>query len=237
MKLEARNIGKRHKHRQGQWLFRELDLTIASGEIIGLQGASGCGKSTLCRILAGIESAEEGEVLLGELNSPDRVNELDKFNEINNANRLIRYDKWQFRGKWRQSEINASSGYRPVQLVFQHPERAVNPRWRVKNILREGWEPDQELLDDLQIQASWLERFPAELSGGQLQRVCIARTLSPQTQFLLADEMTTMLDAITQAQIWRTVLAIAARRKMGLLVVSHDKHLLKRICSRVIEMP
>lgn len=218
MKLEARNIGKRHRHKQGQWLFHEFDLTIAGGEIIGLQGASGCGKSTLCRILAGIESAEQGDVRLSDAGSEQ--GETLSSREIHLS--------------FNNSSVNRS--YQPVQLVFQHPEKAVNPRWRVRDILREGWEPEQELLDDLQIQASWLERFPAELSGGQLQRVCIARALSPQTKFLLADEMTTMLDAITQAQIWRTVLAIAEQRKMGLLVVSHDKHLLKRICSSVIEM-
>lgn len=126
-------------------------------------------------------------------------------------------------------------GYQPIQLVFQHPERAVNPRWRVRSIVSEGWMPDDELLESLHIDRSWLDRWPSELSGGQLQRICIARALSPQTKFLIADEMTTMLDAITQVSIWKTVLDIASERHMGLLVVSHDRHLLNRICNQVID--
>lgn len=127
------------------------------------------------------------------------------------------------------------SGYRPVQLIFQHPERAVNPRWKAGAILCEGWQPDESLLESLEIRQEWLKRWPSELSGGELQRICIARALAPATRFFIADEMTTMLDAITQARIWRTVLDLAAGRQMGLLVVSHDRHLINRICTRVID--
>ncbi|MFB9327646.1 ABC transporter ATP-binding protein [Paenibacillus aurantiacus] len=127
------------------------------------------------------------------------------------------------------------SGYRPVQLIFQHPERAVNPRWKADAIVSEGWRPDEAMLESLEIRREWLNRWPSELSGGELQRLCIARALAPQTRFLLADEMTAMLDAITQARIWRTVLDLAAERQMGLLVVSHDRHLIDRICTRVID--
>ncbi|MNO96702.1 Oligopeptide transport ATP-binding protein OppF [compost metagenome] len=126
-------------------------------------------------------------------------------------------------------------GYRSVQLIFQHPERAVNPRWRVGKIVNEGWRPDEELLESLEISKDWLKRWPSELSGGELQRICIARALAPQTRFFIADEMTTMLDAITQARIWKTVLSIVDKRKMGLIVVSHDKHLINRICTRIID--
>ncbi|USK36714.1 ATP-binding cassette domain-containing protein (plasmid) [Bacillus sp. F19] len=128
-----------------------------------------------------------------------------------------------------------SSGYRPIQLIFQHPERAINPRWRIEQILNEGWNPDEELLELLGISQRWFGRWPSELSGGELQRICIARALAPQTRFFVADEMTTMLDAITQAQIWKTVLEVAEKRSMGLLIVSHDRHLIHRICTRVVD--
>jgi len=127
-------------------------------------------------------------------------------------------------------------GFSLVQLVFQHPEKAVNPRWQMYKTLNEGWSPDTELLESLGIEEGWLKRWPNELSGGELQRFCVARALSPDTKFLIADEMTTMLDAITQAQIWKVVLGIAERNNIGVLVVSHEEHLINRICNRVIEI-
>ncbi|MEI7025373.1 ABC transporter ATP-binding protein [Paenibacillus sp. y28] len=126
-------------------------------------------------------------------------------------------------------------GYCPVQLVYQHPEKAVNPRWRMRRILAESGTPDGSLLERLGIEARWLNRWPGELSGGELQRFCVARALGPQTRFLIADEMTTMLDAMTQAQIWHTVLEEARTRGMGILVISHDRHLMNRLCDRIVE--
>lgn len=128
-----------------------------------------------------------------------------------------------------------ASGYHPVQLVFQHPEKAVNPRWTMGRMLREGGEPDQELLSSLGIEPDWLSRWPNELSGGELQRFCVARALGAGTRYLIADEMTAMLDAITQAQIWHAVLAEASKRDIGILVVSHERKLIDRICHRVID--
>lgn len=130
----------------------------------------------------------------------------------------------------------ASKGFHPVQLVFQHPEKAVNPRWKMAKVLRESGEPDPALLDLLGIEEEWLTRWPNELSGGELQRFCVARALGAGTRFLIADEMTTMLDAITQAQIWQAVLEIAKKREMGIIVVSHEVKLMERLCGRVIEL-
>lgn len=126
--------------------------------------------------------------------------------------------------------------YHPVQFVFQHPEKAVNPRWKMHKSLNEGWQPDQALLDLFGIEKEWLSRWPNELSGGELQRFCVVRALGPETGFLIADEMTTMLDAITQAQIWQAVLEIAKQRNMGLIVISHEEKLMQRLCDRVITL-
>ncbi len=100
----------------------------------------------------------------------------------------------------------SASGSHPVQLVFQNPEKAVNPRWRLDKTLREGWLPDDDILDELKIERTWLRRWPNELSSGQLQRLCLARALGPDTRYLIADEMTTMLDAVTQAKVWEFML-------------------------------
>lgn len=125
-----------------------------------------------------------------------------------------------------------ASGYHPAQLLFQHPELAVNPRFTGQHIIEEAWIPDKELLDSLRIKPAWLARYPHELSGGELQRICVARALDPRTRYLVADEMTSMLDAITQAQIWNVVRQRARECNMGLLVISHDPSLLGRVCSR-----
>ena len=124
--------------------------------------------------------------------------------------------------------------YDPVQLIYQHPEKVMNPKWKMHEILEESWDVPDDLLDDFGIQKSWLNRWPAELSGGELQRFSVLRSLNPKTKFLIADEMTTMLDAITQVQIFESVLKIVKERNMGLLVVSHDMDLMDIICDEVI---
>lgn len=197
MLLEGENIGFRYE--RNSWLFQNLNISIESGEVVGLMGPSGYGKTTLGQILAGHQMQQEGQVTI-------------------------------------DGQALPLKGYHPVQLVFQHPERAVNPRWRIQRVLEEGGKPDSDLLSALGIQKEWLKRSPHELSGGELQRICIARALGNQTRFLIADEMTTMLDAITQAQIWQAVIEIARARKLGLLVISHDQHFIKRICGRWISL-
>jgi peptide/nickel transport system ATP-binding protein len=127
-----------------------------------------------------------------------------------------------------------AKGYCPIQLIYQHPEKAINPRWKLRNTLNEAWNPDSAFLDEMGIAKEWLDRYPAELSGGELQRFCVARALGPQTGFVIADEMSTMLDVITQAQIWELMLKTINKRKLGLLAVTHSLELAERICSRVI---
>lgn len=125
-------------------------------------------------------------------------------------------------------------GFKPVQLIYQHPEKVMNPKWKMKDVLEESWEVDDEILNEFGIQKSWLTRFPQELSGGELQRFSVLRSLNPNTKFLIADEMTTMLDAITQVQILDSVLKIVKQRKMGFLLVSHDMDLVDTICDERI---
>ena len=128
-------------------------------------------------------------------------------------------------------------GYNPVQMIYQHPELSVNPRWKMSRILTEAWTPDPELLKFMGIEEGWMSRWPTELSGGELQRFCIARVLGPETKFLICDEISTMLDVITQAQIWQLVLQVAEKNNLGMIVVTHNMALAKRVCDRVVELP
>ena len=126
--------------------------------------------------------------------------------------------------------------YCPVQLIWQHPEQAINPRLRMKAVLEEGDNVSSDLIKRLGIEADWMNRFPAELSGGEMQRFCIARALGQRTQFLLADEISTMLDLITQSQIWHFLMDETEKRRIGMIVVSHSPELLEKVCARVVDL-
>ena len=126
-----------------------------------------------------------------------------------------------------------TSGYCPAQLLFQHPELAMNPRCRIARILDEAKPCPRRILDDLGIKPSWLDRYPHELSGGELQRIALARVMNEDTRYLVADEMTAMLDTNTQAHIWKILLNWTHESRIGVLAISHDLHLLKRITTRI----
>ncbi len=194
--LEGRKVAFRYGE-QREWLFKNFDLQIAPGEIVGIPGPSGRGKSTLVKVLSGYLTPQKGSVFV-------------------------------------DGRPLSKAGCCPVQLLFQHPQLAVNPRWKIEAIMNEAEEPPLELLRGLSINPSWLERYPHELSGGELQRVCLIRALGTRTRYLICDEMTSMLDALTQVSIWQTLLHIARQRELGLIIISHDYALLKKLCSRII---
>ena len=127
-------------------------------------------------------------------------------------------------------------GYCPVQMICQHPEKAVNPRLKLKDILSDGDHIDPRIIKELGIEEDWMNRYPQELSGGELQRFCIARALGERTKFLLADEISTMLDLITQSQIWEFLLKEVKERNIGLIVVSHSDALIQAVTTRTISL-
>ncbi len=201
MRLEARDITFHYPGRKKKPVLKKFSIAIESGERVGLRAPSGRGKTTLCRLLAGYEKPQKGQVLL---------------------------------------DGRPLAGYRgacPVQMVWQHPETVVDPLLRLKDTLAEAGEIELELTEKLHIEEGWLERFPTELSGGELQRFCLARALHSGTRFLLCDEISAMLDLVTQAQIWDLLLKESEKRDLGLLVVSHNEALMERVCTRVVDLP
>lgn len=197
MHLEADNLTFRYPRRNTAPVLDGISFSLRSGERVGLSAPSGRGKTTLCRLLAGWEKPDRGQVLLDGAPLPRR-------------------------------------GFCPVQLLLQHPEEAADPLLKLKAALYEAGPVNREVLEGLRIQESWLERYPSELSGGELQRICVARTLRPELKFLLCDEASAMLDLITQAQLWRFLLDYAQAHRLGLLIVSHDLSLLNRLCTRIL---
>lgn len=124
----------------------------------------------------------------------------------------------------------------PVQLIGQHPELAVDPRMRLGDTLAEAGDVDGSVLRALGIKDGWRTRFPHELSGGELQRFCIARAVAAQPRYLVADEISTMLDAVTQAQIWTFLLDYVEQGGLGLVFVSHSPALAQRIATRAVDL-
>lgn len=200
MILEAKNVTFCYRGRKKSPVLEDYSISVSSGERVGLKAPSGRGKTTLCRLLAGYEKPQAGEVLLD--------------------------------GKPTASYRGAC----PVQMVWQHPETVVDPLLRLGETLAEAGGADEHIRRKLHIEEGWMSRFPSELSGGELQRFCLARALHPETKFLLCDEISAMLDLATQAQIWNFLLEEAERRELGMLVVSHSDALLEKVCTRIERM-
>ena len=211
MSLVAENIS--YAYPGGAELYRGLSLEVGARERVALVAPSGRGKTTLCRILAGHLKPQGGRVLVdGEPLFP-----------------------------LRHSLRRHSLGPRPVQLLAQHPEQAFDPLMRLSKSLAEAApiETDEasELFKLFGVRAVWLARLPHELSGGELMRLAMVRALLARPRYLVADESTAMLDAVTQAEIWRALIGLADDRAMGLIVVSHSPALLARVATREVRLP
>lgn len=127
------------------------------------------------------------------------------------------------------------SGWCPVQYVHQSATFSVDPRWRIGRIIEEGWVPDDETREAIGVARSWYDRYPHEVSGGELQRICLLRAIAPATRYLIADELTAMLDPITQADLWRFLKELSGKG-LGIVAISHDNALLARVASRRFQM-
>lgn len=208
MLIEVQGLSKRYRPR-GPMVVEEVSFTIDRGETLAIFGDSGSGKSTIGQILAGIYPATAGEVRL-------------------DGQRL----SYPLRGPAR----------RRIQILFQHPEVTFNPKLRLIDSMREPYRlfhlpyTRQGLCDYLErygIYEEHLDRFPAELSGGELQRLALARAMLMDPSFLVLDEPTSMLDVISQAQVIQLLQEIQQEREVGYLLISHDRALCERFCTAI----
>ena len=194
-------------YRRGRPVIRDLSFVVNPGERVALEAPSGAGKTTLCRLLAGYLEPDAGDVLVGV--AP-----------------LVPVAR--LRGE-------AS----PVQLLWQHPEQVFDPNLRLGMSLGEAGAPSA-VLDDLRarlgVRDAWLERFPHELSGGELTRLAVVRALAARPRALIVDEATAMLDALTQAQVWHALLELQVRDGWGLVFVSHSPDLVARLATRHVQL-
>ena len=215
------NVAKGYALARGEGRLRAVDgvsLSIGRGESFGLVGESGCGKSTLARLLIGLESPDAGSV---------RIDGQD-------------------RRSLAAAQIKAMR--RRVQLVFQDPHAALDPRMRLGTSLsaplaahglgdaRARHDKVVAMLEAVGLDAGFLHRLPRECSGGQLQRVVIARALLLEPELLICDEPTSALDASVRAQILNLLVALRRRFGLTLFIISHDLRVVRYMCDRVAVM-
>jgi oligopeptide/dipeptide ABC transporter ATP-binding protein len=217
--LEVRDLKKYFALSNGRQI-RAVDgvsLQVQENEILGIVGESGCGKSTLGRLILRLIEPDAGQVYFGG-------------EEITRLNR------------------NAlRSRRRTMQMVFQNPFSSFNPKIRIGGALMEicryygmsfseGSEKTNRLLCDIGLSGDMLNRWPRELSGGQLQRLAIARAIIGEPSLLIADEPLSALDVSVQAQLLNLLDEIRGSRSMALIFISHDMTVVEYFCDRVAVM-
>ncbi|WP_033308439.1 ATP-binding cassette domain-containing protein [Streptomyces iakyrus] len=196
-------------------VVRDVSLTVASGESVGLLGPSGCGKSTLARVAALLHRPDSGTLLLdGE---PVR----------RWRHRAPREKRTAFGVVFQQARLSADPRLALTDLIAE-PLRATGRGAEVPGRIAE-LAPTVGLTPDL------LTRRPHEVSDGQLQRACLARALALRPRLLVCDEMTAMLDASTAAALVAAVEDYRAATGAALLAVGHDRALLGRWCDRTVQ--
>lgn len=195
-----------------------VSFDINKGETLGIVGESGCGKSTLGRAMLGLEKITEGNVSFHD----------DSFSKFNQK-------KWL---AFRQS----------AQMIFQDPFSSLNPRQTIGAALREVLKvhdickPNErddkikELLFDVGLSPELMERYPGTLSGGQCQRIGIARALALSPDIIVADESVSALDVSVQAQILNLFLELKRKKNLALVFISHDLEVVRHVCEKVIVM-
>jgi ABC-type glutathione transport system ATPase component len=196
--------------------LEDVDLRIEPGTTLGLVGESGSGKSTLIRLMCGLIPAPPGAV---------RYQDRD-------VSEWLRHDGRAFR---RQS-----------QLVFQNPASSFDPRMSIATSLAEPIKALErrkpstnelvERLEQVGLNGGVLNRHPHQLSGGQVQRIAIARALLVGPQILYADEPTSSLDVSVQAQVLNLLMELRRTLGLTLVIVSHDLALVSRVCDQVAVM-
>ena len=195
-----------------------IDLRLDKGCCLGLVGRSGCGKSTLGRLILGLERPDAGSIAY-------------KGRDIHSL-----------RGaSWREYRRN-------VQVVFQNFLGAVNPRLTVEGIIAEPLGNFERLsraqrahrvgslLERVGLPPAFAAKRPGQLSGGQLQRVCIARAMAPSPEVLVLDEAVSSLDMLAQAQIMDLLADLSRERGVSCLFISHDLRVVARLCGEAAVM-
>ncbi len=187
-----------------------INFSIEKGQCVGLIGESGSGKSTLSRLILGLEKPNSGSILI----------------EGETVNKWVKENQGQ------------------MSVVFQDYTSSTNPRFTVKEVIAEPMlafekrdkikDKVEELLVRVGLSKDLMDRYPHELSGGQLQRVCIARAISTKPKFIVLDEAISSLDVSIQAQVIKLLKKLKTDLDMTYLFIAHDLQAVANLCDEVL---
>ena len=212
--LIIENISKTFKVDKNKELkaLKNVNIQLKQGECIGIVGESGCGKSTLARIIVGIEKKTSGKII------------------FNNK------------------EIEGISKTKDIQMIFQNPLSSFNPRMKIVDYM---WEPlrnyfklskkdsipfIKKSLIDVGLDENALEKYPHEFSGGQLQRITIARAIIIKPKLIVCDEITSALDVSVQKQILELLKKLQKDLDLSYLFIGHDLAVVQDISQKIVVM-
>ena len=206
--LEIKNLNKSFEN---GFKLQNINFDIEEGEIVSLIGESGSGKTTISKMLVGLMKGE-GEIL--------------------------------FKG---QDILKNSQNNKKIQMIFQSPYSSLNPKYKIRDIVLEGviyqktlkqGEDKEKYLQDILakvgLEKEVAEKYPNELSGEQRQRVGIARAIAVKPDLIIADEILTALDALTQIQIVELFQKLKKEDNISYLFISHDINVVKKISDRIL---
>ncbi len=199
-------------------VLENVTVQVPRGRTVAVVGESGSGKSTLARVITGLLPPIKGEVYFNGKPLPRALKDREK------------------------------DTLRRIQMIYQSPDTALNPRHQVRDIIGrplefyggyKGAECDRkivELLEQIEMDESYIDRLPGELSGGQKQRICIARALAADPEFIICDEVTSALDQIVQEEILKLLLRLQKEKNLTYLFITHDIATVRAISDEIVVM-
>jgi len=214
--LEVKNVTASYTGKTN--VLEDIDLNIRRGRTMALVGESGSGKSTLARVITGLLPLSRGQVVYNGKKLPPRLKSRDK------------------------------ETLRQIQMIYQMPDTALNPKQKVSKIIgrpleyyfgikgREQEKKVIELLEKIELSEKYFGRYPSELSGGEKQRICIAKALAAEPDLIICDEVTSALDQLVAEEILKLLQALQNEMNVSYLFITHDLATVKAISDEIVVM-